>query len=88
MRVSVPDDVVMSEVEGEAVLLHLERGQYYSLDDVGTRMWRLMAEHGQIEAAVQALLEEYDVAEEDLRRDLMELVQALAAEGLLRLDEG
>lgn len=89
MKVSVPADVLMTEADGEAVLLNLESGQYYSLDGVGTRMWRLLAEHGQIEAAIQALLQEYDVAEAALRQDVQELVQTLASERLLQLvDEG
>ena len=83
----MPAEVMSTEVEGEAVLLNLEIGQYYSLDEVGTRMWALLAQHGQIEPVVQAMLDEYDAGEGELRRDLVELVEELAAHGLLRVDE-
>jgi hypothetical protein len=87
MRVSMPAEVMSTEVEGEAVLLNLEIGQYYSLDEVGTRMWALLAQHGQIEPVVQAMLDEYDAGEGELRQDLVDLVEELAAHGLLRVDE-
>ena len=87
MRVSVPAEVMSTEVEGEAVLLNLEIGQYYSLDEVGTRMWALLAQHGQIEPVVQAMLDEYDAGEGELRQDLVDLVEELAAHGLLRVNE-
>jgi len=83
----MPAEVMSTEVEGEAVLLNLEIGQYYSLDEVGTRMWALLAQHGQIEPVVQAMLDEYDAGEGELRQDLVDLVEELAAHGLLRVDE-
>ncbi len=86
-RVSVPAQVVMTEVESEAILLNLESGQYYGLDEVGTRMWSLLAQHGEVEPVVLALLEEYAVAEQELRHDLLELISKLIAQGLLRVDQ-
>ena len=87
MRVSVPAEAISTVVEGEAVLLNLELGWYYNLDEVGTRMWALLAQHGQIEPVVQAMLDEYDVGEGQVRQDLVDLVEELAAHGLLRVDE-
>jgi len=87
VSVSAPAEVLSTEVEGEAVLLNLENGQYYSLDEVGTRMWALLTEHGEVELATQAMLEEYDVDEEELRRDMLHLVEELAMHGLVHVDE-
>jgi hypothetical protein len=81
----IPADVLFHELAGEAVLLHLESGKYFGLDETGTRMWMLIAEHGRLEPVVQALLEEYDVSEEQLRKDLFELVERLVASGLVTI---
>jgi hypothetical protein len=83
--ISVPEDVLFREVEGEAVLLNTASGKYFGLDEVGTRMWTLLAEHGQVEPAYRALLEEYDVAPEQLQQDLLDLVGKLVAHGLIRV---
>jgi len=85
LRVEVAPDVVFREVAGEAVLLDLATQRYYSLDETGTRMWALLAEHGTLAAAAERLLAEYEVAPEVVERDLRDLVERLAAEGLVRL---
>lgn len=86
-RVSIGKDVLFRDLGGEAVLLNLESGKYYGLDEVGTRMWSLLLEHGQVKGAYTALLAEYDVDEERLREDLLHFVEELASHGLLRIDE-
>jgi hypothetical protein len=86
-RVSVPQHVLARELAGESVLLNLDSGHYFGLDAVGTRMWALLVEHGEVEAAYRALLDEYDVEEEQLRKDLTDLVEDLVSQKLLRIDE-
>jgi hypothetical protein len=44
-------------------------------------MWALLAEHGRVESAYRALLEEYDVSEDRLRRDLLSFIDANANMG-------
>ncbi len=83
-RVAVAPDVVFRQVSGEAVILDLASEHYYGLDETGTRMWLLLAEHGDLAAVRARLLEEYEVAPEVLERDLAELVRRLLDEGLLR----
>ena len=88
-RVTIPDTVLFQELAGEAVLLNLENDRYYGLDDVGTRMWRLLAEHGETSAVVQHLLNEYagEVDQTTLERDLSELIEKLAHAGLITVNE-
>ena len=86
-RISVPEEVFFRETGGEAVLLNMESGKYYGLDEVGTRMWTWLAQHGRVEPAYRALLDEYDVTEEQLRQDLLRLIDELASYGLLQVDE-
>jgi hypothetical protein len=69
--------VVFQEVEGETVLLDLDAEQYYLLDDVGTRCWQLLTEHGDMEQVVRAMLAEFDVDETTLRADVGALIARL-----------
>ena len=86
-RISIPKDVLFHEVDEEMVLLNLVSGKYFSLDDVGTRMWALMTEYEQLKAVHQALLEEYKVDPQQLEQDLLALTDKLAANGLLQIVE-
>jgi len=71
------------ELSGESVLLELETGHYFSLDEVGTRMWELLSEHGQLKAAFERLISDYDVEPDRLKKDLIALVENLLSERLL-----
>jgi hypothetical protein len=84
-RLSVPSDVLVQELEGESVLLNLNSGRYFGLDEVGTRMWQVLTTAGSIEAAHEMLVNEYDVEPERLRHDLELLVEKLAGHGLLEV---
>jgi Coenzyme PQQ synthesis protein D (PqqD) len=77
-------NVVFQEVEGETVLLDLESEHYFSLDEVGARVWALLGEHdGNVEAIVAAMLAEFDVDEQTLRRDVDALIAQLRSAGLV-----
>ena len=80
---SISPDVLFRELEGESVLLDLATEQYYVLDDVGTRMWQLLAQHGEIDAVVRQLMDEYDAPEDRLRGDVDSLVADLVEAGLV-----
>lgn len=82
-KVQIPDQVTYREISGEMVLLNLESGKYYGLDEVGARMYALLAEHGNLEAAFQSLLAEYEVEPVQLEGDLIALVNDLAEQGLV-----
>ena len=77
-RVRVNDDVLFQELQGEAVLLNLKSGVYFGLDPVGTRIWQLFAEHELLSEVAQAVVAEYDVAEDKCSEDLLKLVDDLA----------
>lgn len=85
-RGKVSDKVLIQEIEGEAVLLNLSNEQYFGLNDVGTRFWNLLSEHGESEKVIEALKEEYMVDEDELENDLAVLVNKLVDQGLFVLD--
>ena len=87
-RVTVPPGVMFRDLDGEAVVLELQSGRYYGLNETGTRMWLLLQEHGAVEPALRALLAEYDVEEERLREELLSFVDTLSAQRLLEVHEG
>ena len=76
-------NVLFQELEGEMVLLNLETERYYGLDDVGTRFWQLLTEHGDIEHVLTQMIAEFDVDEATIRADVEKLVSELSTAGLL-----
>ena len=84
-RVSVPSGVLVSKAGEESVLLNLDSERYFGLDPVGTRMWEVLGANGTVESAYDALLAEFDVDPEQLRRDLYELIEKLREHGLVEV---
>ncbi|MGD8367161.1 MAG: PqqD family protein [Desulfobacterales bacterium] len=82
-RAVVPTQVMFRELEGESVLLNIETETYFGLDDVGTRMWRQLTESPSIQLAYDALLSEYDVTPDTLKKDLGSLLEELFENGLI-----
>ena len=84
-RISVPAVVLVQELEGESVLLNLKSESYFGLDEVGTRMWAVLSRSESIQQAYEALLAEYDVDPDVLRRDLLHLIDELIEHGLVEI---
>ena len=82
-RVRVPEDVLISNLQEESVILNLDSERYYGLDDVGTRFLSVLNTADSLEAAYEVLRDEYDVDAHNLRQDLLELVEDLVKQGIL-----
>ena len=79
----VPSDVLATELDGGVVLLKLDTGAYFRLNEVGARMWEMLGNGRSVEAAYQAMMSEYQAEPGRLRLDLVNLTQALLEQGLL-----
>lgn len=84
-RLILPEDVLISDVEGESVILNVNTERYFGLDEVGTRMLSVLTASNSIQTAYEALLEEYEVEKQTLRHDLAELIDRLVDQGLLEV---
>jgi hypothetical protein len=80
-------DVLFQIFDNEAVLLHLKTEIYYSLNDVGTRIWQLLEEqeHATVESLIAQLLKEYEVDAETLQKDIHDLLEELTQAQLVQV---
>jgi hypothetical protein len=82
----VSQNTLYRDVQGEAVLLNLDTGEYFGLDEVGTRIWHLIVEKGDLVAVEAAMLEEFAVDAPVLATDLRQIVGELVAKRLIELE--
>ena len=75
--------LVAAKIDSDTVLLDLDTGVYFGLDEVGTRIWDLMCEGATEEDIVARLGEEYDAEPDQLRADLIEFLDQMQAKGLV-----
>ena len=85
--IAIPSpEVLVQELDGEAVLLNLESERYFGLDDVGTRIWQHLLEHRRLERVCEQMQREYDVDESRLRADVLQLVEELIEAGIVTVE--
>jgi hypothetical protein len=77
------DRVIAQSTAGTTVLLSMDGGKYYSLDEVGSRVWELSDGTRSIGETVAVLGGEYEVPRETLERDVLELLTDLRNENLV-----
>lgn len=82
-RVRWSDDQLAASVDQEIVILSVERGSYYGLDDIGSEIWRQMADPIPVASLCDALEVKYEVERTTLERDIIALLEKLVAEGLV-----
>lgn len=85
MTYQLKPNLLLQAVAGETVILDPDSGEYYTLDDVGSRMITLYRDCGSLEDAVAALVEEYEADAATVRQDLEALLQEMEAQGLAEL---
>lgn len=87
-KVLFSDTVFAQEVDGEMVLLDMNTENYFGLDEVGTAIWQAIEENnGELVKVLEVLLEQYDVEEDVLKKDLLVFVDRLVESGLVKVDE-
>jgi Coenzyme PQQ synthesis protein D (PqqD) len=82
-RLRRKDGVLAQEARGQTVLLRLEDGGYYALDEVGARIWELCDGDRAVEEIVAVLCAEFDAPEPIVRADALEFIGELRRERLL-----
>jgi coenzyme PQQ synthesis protein D (PqqD) len=76
--------VVNETIDGEVVILNLERGHYYSLTSVGMEIWTLIEGDASVAEIVAALGERYDHDPEQLKRSVGDLIADFEREELVQ----
>jgi len=72
-----------AEVDGEIVALHIESGKCYGMNAVSSHIWSLLASPHTVGAVRTALMERYDVAEDECREQVALHLAQLESEGLI-----
>ncbi|MDU8946157.1 PqqD family protein [Ovoidimarina sediminis] len=80
------DHVIMREIAGEAVLLDMEQGMYYGLNEVGVEIWKLLEEGKSPAETVETLKSKFEVDAMTLMKDLLNLTSDLVEAGLVQAE--
>jgi hypothetical protein len=78
-------DVVHEVIDGEAIMINMTTGSYYSLDGVGAAVWESLQQGPASSASIAAALQPaFDAEDRLLEAEIAKFLQELRVEGLLR----
>lgn len=86
-RVKAISDHLYSEINGEGVILSLETGKYYGLNEVGHCIWNAIQSAATFEEIQSAVMAEYDVSEEVCRQEIISFVEKMSEEKLVEISD-
>ena len=76
------DDV---DLDGEKVMMNLDKGQYFMMNEVGSRIWELIEGNTSIVNIIETLTNEYQVDEETCENTVMEFLGRLKDAELIKV---
>lgn len=82
-KVRIKPSTLHREVDGEPVLVNLDTGTRFGLDEVGSEIWTLLGEGYTLEEIPARLTGLYDVSERAALRELSTLLEDLVESGLV-----
>ena len=77
------NQVLYSEVDGDVTMMSVENGKYYSLKEVGARIWALLEQPMSPEQICNQLMVEYRVDRERCEGEVISVMRQMASEGIV-----
>ena len=85
-RCTIPADVAAAALADGTVLLHMVTKRYFSLNETGAEIWRMIEEDVPVAAMPGRLSASYEVPIEDAHVAVVELLASLAEQELLAIE--
>lgn len=70
-------EIDVSDLNGEKVMMDIDKGEYFSLNSLGSRIWELIDTPKRISDIVDTLLEEYEVQEKECIDNVIKFLDVL-----------
>jgi len=78
-------ETISGQIDEELVMVDIERGSYFSLNSVATRIWELLETPLTIEGLCEKLMEEYEVSSEQCRIEVEKHLTKMQELGLVQI---
>ncbi|HPD60978.1 MAG TPA: PqqD family protein [Thermodesulfobacteriota bacterium] len=80
-------EVVWRTLGDDCILLHLESGIYYTLNEEGRVLWEALDGKNKLAEIPAKIMEQYDVDAGTIQKNLIEIMEDLLKEDLVEYDK-
>ncbi|MEG0238495.1 MAG: lasso peptide biosynthesis PqqD family chaperone [Clostridium sp.] len=81
--VCISKEIHITNLDGDKVMMDLEKGKYFALNSIGSRIWDLAKNEISLKEVVSKLLEEYEVDKETCEKTVIEFIKKMNKEKLI-----
>lgn len=85
-RVRTNDDILWKIIDDETMILNKKTGWYYSLDEVGTQIWRLFHNNKSVLETAEKISSKYSVNLKTAEKDILDLINKLKKENIIAFE--
>jgi hypothetical protein len=83
--ISRSPSVLTAEVGGEIVMMSIEHGHYFGLDDIGSDIWKRLDQPRAFSDLIDGLVADYDADRAIIAADVRVLLERMAEQDVVRL---
>jgi len=81
-RINSPT-IIHEIIEGEAVIINMEMGHYYSIDQTGAGIWELVDKRASTAEVIESITQCYDGNPKTIQRSVLDFLAELQRENLI-----
>jgi hypothetical protein len=75
--------IISGRLQDELVMMDLDKGKYFALNPITTRIWDLLEKPLALDELCRLLMDEYEVEEEQCRADVAEVLAEMVKLGIV-----
>lgn len=79
---------IISDMDGETVMMSIDNGKYYNLGTIGGSIWELIIKPISINKLISKLTNEFDVENSECQKEVIPFLEQLLNEKLIMIEKG
>ena len=80
------DEIISGDVDGETVMMSIERGHYHSLNPTGNKIWEILETPCTVGRIIETLKDEFDAKPEVIIEEVYRFLDRLLERDIIQID--
>lgn len=82
-----PESIISSDIDEGIVMMDIEKGQYYSLNTMGSRIWKMIDEPIGVRQVCDHLMSEFDISQQQCQKEVLTYLAQLLELGIVKTED-
>ncbi len=79
-------DIDVTDIDGEKAMMNVEKGQYFMLNGVASRIWDIISKPSSVKEILSDLIKEYDVDTKTCEQSILEFLERLQDDEIITVE--